>query len=79
MSVSAVFILDMKGKVLIHRGYRGEFDVNVIEKFYPLLMEKEEEGSINPIIPHGHINFLFTKYNNIYRKLIVRFRKLMID
>lgn len=44
MSSSAIFVLDVKGKVLISRNYRGDMDLAVIDKFMPLLMEKEEEG-----------------------------------
>lgn len=35
-----VFVLDLKGKVLVARNYRGELDSNVIDKFMPLLMER---------------------------------------
>ncbi len=38
-----IFILDLKGKVLVARNYRGELDSNVIDKFMPLLMEKGEK------------------------------------
>lgn len=37
-----IFLLDVKGKVLISRNYRGEIDSNVIDKFMPILMEKGE-------------------------------------
>lgn len=47
MSSSAIFVLDVKGKVLISRNYRGDMDLAVIDKFMPLLMEREEEGMIN--------------------------------
>lgn len=35
-----IFLLDVKGKVLISRNYRGEIDSNVIDKFMPMLLEK---------------------------------------
>lgn len=35
-----IFILDLKGKVLIARNYRGEIDNNIIDKFMGLLLEK---------------------------------------
>lgn len=44
MSSSAIFVLDVKGKVLISRNYRGDMDLSCIDKFMPLLMEREEEG-----------------------------------
>jgi AP-1 complex subunit mu len=39
-----IFLLDVKGKVLISRNYRGEIDQNVIDKFMPILMEKGESN-----------------------------------
>lgn len=40
MPVSAIFILDLKGKVLISRNYRGDMDMSKIDKFMNLMMEK---------------------------------------
>ena len=66
MSSSVVYILDLKGKVLISRNYRGDLDMGIIDKFMPLVMEREEEGNISPIIQHGAVTFSFIKYNNLY-------------
>ena len=33
MACSAIYFLDMKGKVLLHRNYRGDIDGTVIDKF----------------------------------------------
>jgi len=40
--MSAIFILDSKGKVLISRNYRGDIEMNVIERFMQLLLEQED-------------------------------------
>uniref|UniRef100_A0A1I7SA74 MHD domain-containing protein n=1 Tax=Bursaphelenchus xylophilus TaxID=6326 RepID=A0A1I7SA74_BURXY len=66
MACSAIFILDLKGKVIISRNYRGDIDMNVIDKFIPILVDMEEEGTLTPIINHEDITFAFIKYNNIY-------------
>ena len=91
MAISAVYILDAKGKVfvmwffvwlisqniqninqsiqvLIFRNYRGDIDVNIIDRFMPLLMEREEEGStVNaPVILYDHITFTFVNFSNLY-------------
>lgn len=66
MSASAVYVLDVKGKVLICRNYRGDIDMAVIDKFMPLLMDREEEGTLGPIIQHGETAFIYIKYNNLY-------------
>ena len=39
MSASAVFILDLKGKVLIARNYRGDIPMSEIDHFMPLITE----------------------------------------
>lgn len=66
MSCSALFILDLKGKVLISKNYRGDIDVSCIDKFMTLLMEREEEGYENPIIQHGVNIYAYIKHNNLY-------------
>lgn len=66
MVVSAIYILDLKGKVLISRNYRGDIDLNIIEKFMPILGEREDEACLCPILKHKDINFLFIKCNNLY-------------
>ncbi|KAL3315506.1 AP-1 complex subunit mu-1 [Cichlidogyrus casuarinus] len=66
MSVSGVFILDAKGKALLSRMYRGDIDISVIDKFMPLLMEREDEGNLVPIIQIESMNFMFVKYNYLY-------------
>lgn len=35
-----IFLLDVKGKVLVSRNYRGDIDSSVIDKFMNLLLEK---------------------------------------
>lgn len=53
-------------QVLISRNYRGDIDLGVIEKFMPLLMEKEEEGMLTPILQTTECTFSYIKYNNLY-------------
>ncbi|CAJ0578272.1 unnamed protein product, partial [Mesorhabditis spiculigera] len=66
MASSAIFILDLKGKVIIARNYRGDVDMGVIDKFMPLLVEKEEEGMVTPILIHHEATFVFIKHSNLY-------------
>ncbi|XP_068711494.1 AP-1 complex subunit mu-1-like isoform X2 [Montipora foliosa] len=66
MSMSAVFVLDIKGKVTISRNYRGDIEMSLIEKFMPLVLEKEEEGTQTPIFVHQDVTFVYIKYNNLY-------------
>ncbi|XP_022087892.1 AP-1 complex subunit mu-1-like [Acanthaster planci] len=66
MSLSAVFFLDLKGKVLISRNYRGDVDMSSVDKFMTLILDTEEEGQVSPIITHGAVTFMYIKYNNLY-------------
>ncbi|XP_051834524.1 AP-1 complex subunit mu-2-like [Antechinus flavipes] len=66
MSASAVFILDMKGKPLIARNYKGDVNMAEIDHFMPLLMQKEEEGALTPLLTHGRVHFLWIKHSNLY-------------
>ncbi|EDO45156.1 predicted protein [Nematostella vectensis] len=67
MAMSAVYVLDIKGKVIISRNYRGDIENSKIEKFMPLVLEKEEEGDTqSPICVHGDVTFVYIKYNNLY-------------
>merc|ERR1711977_664465 len=45
---SALFFLDLKGKTLLARNYRGDIPMSAVEKFPILLSEAEEESSTVP-------------------------------
>ena len=66
MVLSAIYILDAKGKVLINRNYRGDIENTVIDKFIGLVMEKEEDGTLTPLLTMDDTTFAFVKRNNLY-------------
>lgn len=66
MSILALYVLDLFGKPLISRNYRGAHDPNIINKFILTMMEKEYEQSLTPVIQMDDVTFAFTKYNNVY-------------
>eukprot|EP00842_Homolaphlyctis_polyrhiza_P006373 jgi/Hompol1/6737/HPOL_001544-RA len=74
MVASAVFILDLKGKVLISRNYRGDIPMSAIEKFMPLIIEVEEEQlSLSPVVSTDDgINFLYIRHNNLFLVAITK-------
>uniref|UniRef100_A0A8C4S8W5 Adaptor related protein complex 1 subunit mu 3 n=1 Tax=Erpetoichthys calabaricus TaxID=27687 RepID=A0A8C4S8W5_ERPCA len=72
MSASAIFVLDVKGKVLICRNYMGDVDMNEIENFMPILMQKEEEADVSPLLTHGKVNFMWIKHSNLYLVAITK-------
>ncbi|KAG1466254.1 hypothetical protein G6F56_004722 [Rhizopus delemar] len=67
---SAIFILDLKGKVLISRNYRGDIPMSAVEKFMPLVSEAEDEQIPLPCFTHEGINYMYLKHSNLYRKFI---------
>jgi AP-1 complex subunit mu len=54
------------GKVLISRNYRGDIEMNVIERFMQLLLEQEDESNLTPIVQNGDVAFIYVKYTNVY-------------
>jgi hypothetical protein len=78
MPASAVFLLDLKGKVLISRNYRGDADMSVIDKFLPLVMDREDEGVTSPILVTEKVTFVYIKYNNLYSEFLFPLRRLHV-
>lgn len=64
---SAIFFLDLKGKTLLARNYRGDIPMSAVEKFPVLLSEAEEESSsVPPCFSDDGINYLYIRHNNLY-------------
>ncbi|KAI9230326.1 MAG: Mu homology domain-containing protein [Piptocephalis tieghemiana] len=70
---SAVFILDLKGKVIISRNYRGDIPMPTVDRFMPLLTELEEDNQvITPVLTDNGVTFLYLKHNNLYLLALTR-------
>jgi len=65
MTASAVFILDVKGKVIISRNYRGDVPMNCVERFSGHVLEADEADERPVWIEHG-TTYIYIKYNNLY-------------
>lgn len=64
---SAIFFLDLKGKTLLARNYRGDIPMSAVEKFPILKSEAEEESSsVPPCFSNEGINYLYIEHNNLY-------------
>ncbi|OZC12933.1 adaptor complexe medium subunit family protein [Onchocerca flexuosa] len=74
MSCSAIYILDLKGKVIISRNYRGDIDMSIIDKFMPLLLEREEEGRQSPTVEHPEATFIY-KESKFHESIVSTSRK----
>lgn len=65
---SAVYVLDIKGKPLISRDYRGDVEATVIDKFFPLVMDAEEEEGMTWYV---HLGVVDTRsHRSVYLAMI---------
>ncbi len=46
MAASALFILDLKGSIILFRDYRGDVPIKFAERFITKLNELEEAGKV---------------------------------
>ncbi|KAK6787743.1 hypothetical protein RDI58_016268 [Solanum bulbocastanum] len=66
-AISALFLLDMKGRCLISRDYRGDVSAQQVEKFFTKLLEKEGDlESDGPVCHENGVNYMFIQHKNIY-------------
>ncbi|KAI0979286.1 hypothetical protein GJ496_000833 [Pomphorhynchus laevis] len=68
MTLSAIHILDQRGKALVSRSYRGNVDYTIIEKFMPLLLNSEGDADALPILKSTDDNtiFFYISQSNVY-------------
>lgn len=71
---SQIHFLDIKGKTLLSRDYKGDIPHGTIEKFPLLLMENEDndESSYKPFITSQGINYIYIVHNNLYLCALTR-------
>ncbi|KAJ2783968.1 AP-1 adaptor complex mu subunit Apm1, partial [Coemansia linderi] len=70
---SSIFILDLKGKPLIARDYRGDIPLSAIERFMPLLEEREdEEGTSLPVMTENGVTYLHLREKDVYLVALTR-------
>eukprot|EP00271_Cylindrocystis_brebissonii_P010391 TRINITY_DN26570_c0_g1_i1.p1 TRINITY_DN26570_c0_g1~~TRINITY_DN26570_c0_g1_i1.p1 ORF type:complete len:429 (+),score=86.59 TRINITY_DN26570_c0_g1_i1:383-1669(+) len=66
-AASAIFLLDMKGRVLIWRDYRGDVSAALAERFFAKLLEGEDDpASREPVIHDDGVTYMFIQHNNVY-------------
>ena len=66
MATSALFILDMKGKVIIYRDYRGDVPISYADRFIEKVAELEDAGKASPIIEDEGVTYLYLQHSNVY-------------
>ena len=64
MAVSAVFFLDVKGRVIVHRDYRGDISPKYADKFMAKINELEENARLTPVIyDEGGVSYVYLQVN----------------
>ncbi|KAG9398405.1 AP-1 complex subunit mu-1 [Aphanomyces cochlioides] len=73
MVLSAVFITDLKGKIIISRNYRGDIPMSVAEKFTQYVTEKDDSEQ-RPVFTNedSGITFVYIKFNNLYLMTVTK-------
>eukprot|EP00824_Muranothrix_gubernata_P002341 TRINITY_DN12787_c0_g1_i1.p1 TRINITY_DN12787_c0_g1~~TRINITY_DN12787_c0_g1_i1.p1 ORF type:complete len:438 (-),score=96.94 TRINITY_DN12787_c0_g1_i1:62-1351(-) len=66
MATSAVFILDLKGKIIISRNYRGDVPLAVAERFVSCVLDADDDTALKPVLLDDGVTFVWVKYNNLY-------------
>ncbi|XP_027346486.1 AP-1 complex subunit mu-2 isoform X2 [Abrus precatorius] len=66
-AASALFLLDIKGRVLIWRDYRGDVSAVEAERFFTKLIEKEgDPQSQHPVVYDNGVTYLFIQHSNVF-------------
>ncbi|XP_047944762.1 AP-1 complex subunit mu-2-like [Salvia hispanica] len=66
-ATSALFVLDIKGRCLISRDYRGNVSTAEVERFFSKHLEKEGDmESHGPICYDNGVSYVFIQHSNVY-------------
>ncbi|OEL23882.1 AP-1 complex subunit mu-2 [Dichanthelium oligosanthes] len=67
-AVSALFLLDIKGRVLVWRDYRGDVSALQAERFFTKLLDKEGDAEVHsPVVyDDAGVTYMFIQHNNVF-------------
>lgn len=71
-AVSAIIVLDIKGRVILNRDYRGDVQLKVAERFLARVNELEEAGKSSPVIYDDGVTYLYVQYSNLFLVALAR-------
>ncbi|GKT26970.1 AP-1 complex subunit mu [Aduncisulcus paluster] len=72
MSASAIYILDYKGRTLIHRDFRGDVPSACRLVFIRRVLEEEDELLVKPIFHEMGITYVYIKISGLYFLIVTR-------
>lgn len=65
--LSSIYFLDLKGKVLLSRDYRGDITPETAEKFIGLIGDLEDhQVPVTPVITCNGVNYIHIRHSNLY-------------
>ena len=64
LGISAIYFLDLKGRVLINRHYRGQLPADIFDRFNVKLLEFDE-NTMKPVIQDESYFYFHRRFNNI--------------
>eukprot|EP00920_Eleutheroschizon_duboscqi_P027406 GHVT01067254.1.p1 GENE.GHVT01067254.1~~GHVT01067254.1.p1 ORF type:complete len:431 (+),score=37.25 GHVT01067254.1:696-1988(+) len=62
---SAVYILDLKGKVIVSRNYRGDVPTHVTNRFQQNVID-QEDALVKPVFMEDGVTYCWIRYSNLY-------------
>lgn len=65
MVASAVFVMDVKGKIIISRNYRGDIPMSLVCDKFTKHITEDEESQLTPIITDHGYTFVYIRHNNL--------------
>ncbi|KAJ4901966.1 AP-1 complex subunit mu-2 [Raphanus sativus] len=72
-AASALFLLDIKGRVIVWRDYRGDVSAAQAERFFSKLIEKEDDSQSNdPVAYDNGVTYMFVQHTNVYLMIASR-------
>ncbi|KAG5087649.1 hypothetical protein JHK86_000261 [Glycine max] len=72
-AASALFLLDIKGRVLIWRDYRGDVSALDAERFFTKLIEKQADPQAqDPVVHDNGVTYMFIQHSNVYLMIATR-------
>mmetsp|Transcript_15360 Transcript_15360/g.46368 ORF Transcript_15360/g.46368 Transcript_15360/m.46368 type:complete len:426 (-) Transcript_15360:441-1718(-) len=66
MACSAILVLDLKGRVLLARDYRGDVPLKQADRFIQKVQELEDSNGLTPVIYDEGVSYLYVQYSNLY-------------
>ncbi|PWA95586.1 AP complex, mu/sigma subunit [Artemisia annua] len=72
-AASALFILDIKGRVLVWRDYRGDVSSLQAERFFTNYIQTQGDSDTqDPVVYHNGVTYMFIQHNNVYLMIATR-------